>query len=79
MLYMTDATRYYRHLKGGKYKVLAVGQDGEFLVPSVVYQALYGDHKVWVSPKDIFDGFVERNGQTIKRFTEITREEVYEK
>jgi hypothetical protein len=27
----------------------------------------------------MFDGFVERNGKAIKRFTEITKEEAYEK
>ena len=78
-LVMTGATRYYRHFKGGKYKVLAIGQDSESLVPVVVYQALYGDHKVWVRPKEMFDGVVERDGKTIKRFTEITKEETYEK
>ena len=62
---MTGATRYYRHFKGGKY--------------IVVYQALYGDHKVWVRPKEMFDGVVVRDGKTIKRFTEITKEEAYEK
>lgn len=76
---MKDAIRYYRHFKGGKYKVLAIGQDSESLVSVVVYQALYGDHKIWVRPKELFDGFVERNGQLIKRFTEITKEEAYEK
>lgn len=76
---MKDAIRYYRHFKGGKYKVLAIGQDSESLVSVVVYQALYGDHKIWVRPKEMFDGFVERNGQLIKRFTEITKEEAYEK
>ena len=30
---MTGATRYYRHFKGGKYKVLAIGQDSESLAP----------------------------------------------
>jgi hypothetical protein len=76
---MTDATRYYRHFKGGKYKVLAIGQDSESLAVVVVYQALYGDHKVWVRPKEMFDGVVERDGQIMKRFTEITKEEAYEK
>lgn len=76
---MMGSTRYYRHFKGGKYKVLAIGQDSESLEPVVVYQALYGDHKVWVRPKDMFDGVVERDGKTMKRFTEITKEEAYEK
>ena len=76
---MMGSTRYYRHFKGGKYKVLAIGQDSESLEPVVVYQALYGDHKVWVRPKDMFDGVVERDGKKMKRFTEITKEEAYEK
>lgn len=71
-------TRYYRHFKGGKYKVLAIGQDSESLAPVVVYQALYGDQKVWVRPKEMFDGVVERDGKTVKRFTEITKEEACE-
>lgn len=76
---MREVTRYFRHFKGGKYKVLAIGQDSESLEPVVVYQALYGDHKVWVRPKEMFDGVVEREGKTMKRFTEITKEEAYEK
>ena len=76
---MMGSTRYYRHFKGGKYKVLAIGQDRESLEPVVVYQALYGDHKVWVRPKEMFEGVVERDGKTMKRFTEITKEEAYEK
>ena len=75
---MTGMTRYYRHFKGGKYKVLAIGQDSESLAVVVVYQALYGDHKVWVRPKEMFDGVVERDGQVMKRFTEISKEEAYE-
>ena len=75
---MKENPRYYRHFKGGKYKVLAIGQDSETLAPVVVYQALYGDQKVWVRPKEMFEGVVERDGQVIKRFTEITEEEAYE-
>ena len=45
--HMKENPRYYRHFTGGKYKVLAIGQDSETLAPVVVYQALYGDHKVW--------------------------------
>lgn len=76
---MTGATRYYRHFKGGKYKVLAIGQDSESLAVVVIYQALYGDHKVWVRLKEMFDDVVEIDGQIMKRFTEISKEEAYEK
>lgn len=76
---MSGETRYYRHFKGGKYKVLAIGQDSESSTLLVVYQALYGDHKIWVRPKEMFDGLVEKDGQLIKRFTEITEKEAYEK
>jgi len=76
---MAGSSRYYRHFKGGKYKVLAIGQDSESLAPVVVYQALYGDHKVWVRPKEMFDDVVEIDGHLVKRFTEISKEEAYEK
>ena len=41
---MSETKKYYRHFKGGKYIVLAEGQDSESLIPVVVYQALYGEH-----------------------------------
>lgn len=72
-------TRYFRHFKGGKYKLVAIGQDSESLENVVVYQALYGDLQIWVRPMDMFFGTVERDGHAIKRFTEITEEEAYEK
>lgn len=75
---MAGVPRYYRHFKGGKYKILAIGQDSESLIPVVIYQALYGDHKVWVRPKDMFFGTVVRDGIVTKRFSEITKEEAYE-
>ena len=68
---MTDKPRYFQHFKGGKYKLLAIGQDNETLEPVVIYQALYGDHKIWVRPKEMFFGTVIRDGKEIKRFTEI--------
>ena len=42
-------------------------------------QVLFGDHKVWVRPKEMFDGVVERDGKIMKRFTEITKKEAYKK
>lgn len=68
--------KYYRHFKGGKYKVLAIGQDSETLEKVVIYQALYGEMKVWVRPYEMFFGKTERDGVEIDRFKEISKEEV---
>lgn len=73
---MSDQVKYYRHFKGGKYKVLAIGQDSETLEKVVIYQALYGEMKVWVRPYEMFFGKTERDGVEIERFKEISKEEV---
>lgn len=76
---MDGTKKYYRHFKGGKYVVLTEGQDSESLVPVVVYQALYGEQKVWVRPKEMFYGTVQIDGVECPRFKEITKEEAYGK
>lgn len=72
---MEEKVKYYRHFKGGKYKVLAIGQDSETLAPVVIYQALYGDMLVWVRPYEMFFCKVVRDGVEIERFKEISEEE----
>lgn len=79
LILMDETKKYYRHFKGGKYVVLAEGQDSESLIPVVVYQALYGEHKVWVRPKEMFYGKVEIDGVEFPRFKEITQQEAYGK
>lgn len=73
---MSDQVKYYRHFKGGKYKVLAIGQDSETMEKVVIYQALYGEMKVWVRPYEMFFGKTEKDGVEIDRFKEISKEEV---
>lgn len=73
---MNEQVKYYRHFKGGKYKLLAIGQDSETLAPVVIYQALYGDNKIWVRPYEMFFGKVQREGVEFERFKEISREDV---
>ena len=68
-------SKYYRHFKGGKYKLLSIAQDSESLEKVVVYQALYGEKLVWVRPYDMFFGTVMLNGVETPRFKEITKEE----
>lgn len=67
--------RYYRHFKGGKYKMLYEGKDSETQEPVVIYQALYGEHGIWVRPKAMFFEDVERDGYSGPRFVEITEKE----
>lgn len=61
----------YRHFKGKEYLVLYVAKHSETLEDMVVYQALYGDRKVWVRPLDMFLGKKEVDGKGIYRFQEI--------
>lgn len=73
---MDEQVKYYRHFKGGKYKLLAIGQDSETQAPVVIYQALYGEMKVWVRPYEMFFGKTIKDGVEVNRFQEITKEEV---
>ena len=55
----------YRHFKGNLYKVLLVAYDSETNNDEepkklVVYESLYGDHKVWVRPYDMFLSKVDK-------------------
>ena len=75
---MADLYKYYRHFKGGKYKLLYIAKDSED--PSrelVVYQALYGEHGIWVRPKEVCFSSVERDGYSGPRFVEISENDAY--
>lgn len=61
----------YRHFKGNEYKVLFTARHSETMEEMVVYQALYGEHGMWVRPVKMFDETITRNGETFKRFTRI--------
>ena len=61
----------YRHFKGNEYRVLSLARHSETLEPMVVYQALYGEHGIWVRPASMWSETVERDGRTFRRFTYI--------
>ena len=44
----------YRHFKGNFYIVEDIGYDSETEKKLVIYRALYGDHKLWCRPYDMF-------------------------
>lgn len=58
----------YRHFKGGEYEVLGMAIHSETQEEMVVYRALYGEGKVWVRPKRMWNEVVERDGKTYRRF-----------
>ena len=68
--------QYYRHFKGNIYKLICIANDSETLEKLVVYQAMYGDGQYWVRPYDMFFGKVERNDQTIDRFSPIDEDKL---
>jgi len=64
----------YRHYKNKDYRVLALATHSETLEEMVVYQALYGEEKIWVRPLLMFTESIEKNQQIIKRFQLIENE-----
>lgn len=61
----------YRHYKGNLYEVLGFGTHTETLEEVVIYKALYGEGKVWVRPKSMWNEIVEKDGVKYKRFEYI--------
>lgn len=75
--YMTKE-RYFRHFRGGKYKLIGFGQDTETLEDVVIYQELYGMQKYWVRPYNIFFSKIKGDdGNEVERFKEIPANELY--
>ena len=64
------------HFKGGLYKLIGYAYHSETQEEMVIYQALYGMHKIWVRPKTLFFDKVIRDGIEINRFTEIAEKEM---
>lgn len=67
--------KYFRHFKGGIYKFIGKATDSETQEELVVYQAMYGDKKIWVRPIDMFYEIMTIDGKQVNRFRELTYEE----
>ena len=61
----------YRHFKGNEYRVLGMARHSETLEELVVYQALYGEHGIWVRPANMWNEQVDRDGYCGPRFAYI--------
>jgi cupin 2 domain-containing protein len=58
----------YRYYKGNEYTVLGVARHSETREELVVYRQEYGDHGLWVRPKQMFLETVKVDGQNVPRF-----------
>lgn len=52
---------FYRHFKNRFYQIIALAFDSETSEQMVVYQALYGDFRIWVRPLAMFMEEVDRS------------------
>ena len=64
----------YRHFKGNLYRVLMLATHTETEEPMVVYQAMYGEGKLWTRPLDLFAAKVD-----MERYPDCKQTYRYEK
>lgn len=67
------AGRYYRHFKGNLYQVIGVATHTETEEKMVVYQAQYGERKLFVRPYEMFIEEVDR-----QKYPEATQQYRFE-
>lgn len=58
----------YQHYKGNEYIVLGVAYHSETQEELVVYRQEYGEHGLWVRPKNMFSEMVKVDGEEVPRF-----------
>jgi hypothetical protein len=65
-------TGLYEHSSSGnRYHVMGVCRHSETLEVLVIYQALYGDFRLWVRPFNMFTELVTIKGHSVPRFQYI--------
>ena len=70
---MDAMNRYFRHYKNGQlYRLLHIARiEATPDKKAVVYEAMYGDHDIWIRPFENFFENVIVNGEEVPRFKEV--------
>lgn len=76
---MPRAFELYKHFKGNLYQVIAIATDSEDGSRKVVYQALYGDYKIYVRDLQSFMSLTDKekypNAEQRYRFELVSRDD----
>ena len=68
--------QYYRHFRNKKiYRFVAFATIEATEEEAVVYQAMYGDKRLWIRTKENFFEEVEHEGKRVPRFQKISEDE----
>ena len=71
MVGIGEESRRYRHYKGNEYTVIGTARHSEMLGEHVLYRQEYGDHGLWVRPKQMFSETVTVDGREVPRFQSL--------